>query len=191
MTPRALLAKALLAYSVHEHQLGHVRRVEVWLAPERLTVHDDGRGMGLDRNGYVEGLLGTLVGRSAEVQLHGIGLSMVAALTPRLEVESQRNGSAWKQSFELGIARGAPLQAPCGSETGTRITLTGLPPLAEADVASLVAQCEVWRAANPALTIVIHDSSSSPSAHRVAYPLHRADVPKAASRPGPAAHVKR
>ena len=118
-------------------------------------MQDDGRGMGLDRSGYVEGLLGTLVGRSAEVQLDGIGLSMVAALTPKLEVESHRGGSVWRQSFEFGIASGAPSQAPCGPETGTRIARTGLPPLAEADVVSLAAQCEFWRAANPALTTIL------------------------------------
>jgi DNA gyrase/topoisomerase IV subunit B len=82
---------------------------------------------------------------------------MVAALTPKVEVESQRNGSLWKQSFEFGIASGPAAQVPCGSETGTRITLIGLPPPSEADVDSLAAQCEVWRAANPALTIVIHE----------------------------------
>lgn len=168
MELQALLAKALLAYSVHEHQLGHVRRVNVWLAPEHLAVQDDGRGMGLDRDGYVEGLLGTLVGQSAEVQLHGIGLSMVAALTPRLEVESQRNGTLWKQSFKLGIASGAPSQVPCGSETGTRITLTGLPPPTEAEAVSLAAQCEVWRVANPALAIVIHERTSPLAPNRVA-----------------------
>jgi len=73
MPSTALLATALLAYSVYEHQLGFVRRVDVWLSSGRLTILDDGRGMGLHRDGYVDGLLGTLVGRTSDVQLHGIG----------------------------------------------------------------------------------------------------------------------
>lgn len=99
MIPRALLVRALLAYSVHEHQEGHARHVDLWLRPESFTVQDDGRGMGLDREGYVEGLMGLLVGRPGVVQLHGVGLSLIAASTPRLEVESRRAGSLWKQSF--------------------------------------------------------------------------------------------
>ena len=163
-----LLVKALLAYSVHEHQLGHTRHVHVWLAPEQIDLQDDGRGMGLDRDGYVENLLGTLVGRSSEVQLHGIGLSLVAAVTPLLVVESLRGGIAWRQSFELGIAIEAPTQLASGHGPGTLITLAGLPPLTEAGVASLASQSRVWQAAYPGLSIVLHEHHRPRVTDRVA-----------------------
>jgi DNA gyrase/topoisomerase IV subunit B len=168
MPQTGLLAKALLAYSVDEHQLGHTRRVEVRLAPEHLTLQDDGRGMGLDRGSYVGDLLGILVGRSAEVQLHGIGLSLVAAVTPLLEIESRRGDRTWKQSFELGVAREAPAQSASGPSVGTRLTLTGLPPASEADVASLLTQSKVWQAANPGLAIVLHGNLRPGAQGRVA-----------------------
>jgi len=152
-----LLAKAVVAYSIHEHQLGHVRRIEVRLEPDRLVVQDDGRGMGLDREGYVAGLLGTLVGGGGEVQLHGIGLSLVAAAAPRLEVESCRDGTWWKQSFERGVPAGPPSRIEGCPQPGTRITLAQLPPLSAADAYGLRAQVDHWRRTHPALTIVIHD----------------------------------
>ena len=156
MLSRALLVRALVAYSIHEHQQGHVRRIDVWLRPEAFTVQDDGRGMGLDREGYVEGLMGLLVGRPGVVQLHGVGLSLVAASTPRLEVESQRGGSLWKQSFAWGVANGPPLREPAGAQTGTRITFVGQASSPEVELAELAAQINRWREWNPELTITVH-----------------------------------
>jgi DNA gyrase/topoisomerase IV subunit B len=156
VVPRSLFARALLAYSIYEHQQGHARRIDVWLRPESFTVQDDGRGMGLDREGYVEGLMGLLVGRPAVVQLHGVGLSLVAASTPRLEVESRRGGSLWKQSFAWGVADGPPLWESAGPETGTRISFFGLAGSSDVELAELSAHIERWRQWNPALTIVVH-----------------------------------
>lgn len=151
-----LLARALLAYSVHEHQEGHARRIDVWVRPRSLTVQDDGRGIGLDREGYVESLMGLLVGCAHVVQLHGVGLSLVATSTPRLDIESRRGGNLWKQSFAWGIADGPPLSEPSGSETGTRITFATQANVSEFDLASLLAQVDLWRQQNPELTITLH-----------------------------------
>jgi DNA gyrase/topoisomerase IV subunit B len=156
MVSRALFTRALLAYSVYEHQEGRARRIDVWLRPESFTVQDDGRGMGLDREGYVEGLMGLLVGRPGILQLHGVGLSLIAASTPRLEVESRRGGSLWKQSFAWGVADGPPLREPAGPQTGTRITFVGQATSPEVEVAELAAQINLWREWNPELTIALH-----------------------------------
>lgn len=156
MFPRALFACALLAYSIHEHQEGHARRIDVWLRPESFTVQDDGRGMGLDREGYVEGLMGLLVGRPDVVQLHGVGLSLIAASTPRLEVESLRGGSLWRQSFTWGVADGPPVREPAGSQTGTRMTFVGRASSPELELAELAAQINRWREWNPDLAIAVH-----------------------------------
>ena len=153
---RALFARTLVAYSVHEHQQGHARRIDVWLRPEAFTVQDDGRGIGLDREGYVEGLMGLLVGHPGAVQLHGVGLSLIAASTPRLEVESQRGGSLWKQSFAWGVADGPPLRESAGPQTGTRITFVGQVSSPEVELAELAAQVNRWREWNPELTIAVH-----------------------------------
>ena len=156
MLSRSLFARALVAYSVHEHQQGHARRIDVWLQPEAFTVQDDGRGIGLDREGYVEGLIGLLVDYPGVVQLHGVGLSLVAASTPRLEVESQRGGSLWKQSFAWGVADGPPRQEPAGPQTGTRITFVGQASSSDVELAEVAAQVNRWREWNPELTITTH-----------------------------------
>lgn len=157
MLASALLARALLAYSIHEHQEGHVGRIDIWVRPESFAVRDDGRGMGLHREGYVEGLMGLLVGQSGAVHLHGVGLSLIAASTPRLEVESRRDGSLWKQSFTWGVADGPPVREPAGPETGTCMTFHMPAGFQELELDDLLAQVTLWRERNPHLRIVVHE----------------------------------
>ena len=156
MLQRTLLVRAALAYAVHEHQLSHVHRIDVWLEPESFTVQDDGRGMGLDRAGYAEGLMGTLTCSAGAVQLHGVGLSLIAASTPRLEVQSHRGAELWSQSFSWGNADGPPKREAAATGTGTRMCFAGQAISPEAERAEVVAQVERWRESNPGLTIVVH-----------------------------------
>jgi len=44
-----LLVRALLAYSVHEHEAGAAKRVQLKLRRRWFTVQDDGRGIGMDQ----------------------------------------------------------------------------------------------------------------------------------------------
>ena len=155
MLQRALFVSAALAYAVHEHQLGHVTRIDVWLEPESFTVQDDGRGMGLDRAGYAEGLMGTLICSAAAVQLHGVGLSLIAASTPRLEVQSHRSGELWSQSFSWGKADGPPKREVAATGAGTRMYFAGPSVSQDAERAEVIAQVERWREFNPGLTIVM------------------------------------
>ncbi|MFX7824978.1 DNA topoisomerase IV subunit B, partial [Acinetobacter baumannii] len=55
--------------------------------------------------------------------LHGVGSSVVNALSTRLEVEVKRQGHVWRQSFRDGGVPQAPLaQGEESEETGTSIT---------------------------------------------------------------------
>jgi len=101
----SLLVRAVLAYSIHEHEAGAAKRVRLKLQRRAFTVEDDGRGIGLDRDGYVAGLLEQLTGRSGEVVLHGIGLAIVAMSSPMLSIESCRGGLLSRQTYSWGIAR--------------------------------------------------------------------------------------
>lgn len=150
------LAKALLAYAVHEHQEGHARRIDVWLQPRSLIVQDDGRGMGLDRDGYVESLMGLLVGRADAVQLHGVGLSLIATSTPSLRIESRRKGERWAQHFHWGVPDGAPSRLGADADTGTRIAMDVAPDEADIDTSALRAEVARWCLAHPGLTIEVH-----------------------------------
>lgn len=74
MNTSTAFVRALLAYSVYEHQVGSATRVNLVLKARACRLEDDGRGMGLDRDGYVVGLLEQLAARSGEMALHGLGL---------------------------------------------------------------------------------------------------------------------
>lgn len=147
----SVLVRALIAFSVHEHQVGSATRVAVTLAPESCTVEDDGRGMGLDRDGYVSGLLEQLAARQGEVALHGIGLAILAMSSPLLTIESWRDGRRYRQTFSWGLADG-PVQSEAADETnGTRVTLRLANEAPRIDEVDVLEQVSIWRAAHPNL----------------------------------------
>jgi DNA gyrase subunit B len=61
--------------------------------------------------------------------LHGVGVSVVNALSERLDVEVRRDGFAWTQSYERGKPLGDLKKGAATKETGTKITF-----LADADI---------------------------------------------------------
>ncbi|MFC5498584.1 hypothetical protein ACFPOE_13640 [Caenimonas terrae] len=155
MNTSAVLARALIAYSVHEHQDGAATHVQVTLQPRSCTVRDNGRGMGLDRDGYVVGLLEQLGGRRSDVALHGIGLAIIAMSSPMLRIESRRNGCRSAQTFVWGMAQGPVSSEPAAGATGTCVSFALPIEAPEIDVDEVLAQVDRWRAAFPGLTIDI------------------------------------
>ena len=61
--------------------------------------------------------------------LHGVGVSVVNALSERLDVEIRRDGHKWTQSYERGTPLGDLKKGERTQETGTTITF-----LPDADV---------------------------------------------------------
>lgn len=161
MNTSTAFVRALLAYSVHEHQVGSTTHVTVLLNSHSCTLEDNGRGMGLDRDGYVVGLIEQLAARGGEVALHGLGLAIIAVSSQLLTIESRRAGRVSMQTYSWGVASGPVQSQPAGDETGTRVTFT-LPNEAPAiDQEDVLAQVEVWRATHPNLRIDVQVSGCS------------------------------
>jgi DNA gyrase subunit B len=123
--------------SVDEALAGHASRVDVTIHPDNsVTVVDDGRGIPvatMEKEGrpavevvltvlHAGGKFGDGGGYKVSGGLHGVGVSVVNALSEALLVEVRRDGYTWSQEYERGkptgpLQRGEPTDA-----TGTTIT---------------------------------------------------------------------
>jgi DNA gyrase subunit B len=123
--------------SVDEALAGFCDSVSIAIHPDSsVTVIDDGRGipvaiMEKEQRPAVEvvltvlhagGKFGEGGGYKVSGGLHGVGVSVVNALSERLDVEIRRDGFAWTQSYERGQPLGDLKQGSATEETGTTIT---------------------------------------------------------------------
>src|SRR3990170_2513461 len=136
--PRGLhhLVYEVVDNAVDEAMAGHCDRIIVeLLADGGCRVSDNGRGIPVDvvkgeRKPAVEVVLTTLHaggkfgGKGYQVSggLHGVGVSVVNALSERLEVEVVRDGKLWRQYYERGRPLGKLKAVKPAKRTGTTIT---------------------------------------------------------------------
>ena len=122
--------------SVDEALAGHADDIEVTLlADGGVRVRDNGRGIPVDEHPVehrpaVEVVMTTLHaggkfdGKSYAVSggLHGVGVSVVNALSALLEVEVHRDGYVWTQVYERGDPMGPLERGAATEDRGTTIT---------------------------------------------------------------------
>jgi DNA gyrase subunit B len=122
--------------AVDEALAGFADRIEVTLlADGGVRVTDNGRGIPVDEHPVehrpaVEVVLTTLHAggkfdsKSYAVSggLHGVGVSVVNALSARLEVEVRRDGYVWRQSYALSEPTGPLARGEETGQTGTIVT---------------------------------------------------------------------
>jgi len=122
--------------SVDEALAGYATTIEVTLLEDGgVRVTDDGRGIPVDEHPIehrpaLEVVLTTLHaggkfgGDSYAVSggLHGVGVSVVNALSSRLEVEVRKDGYVWSQAYERGDPVTPLVRGEATDETGTTTT---------------------------------------------------------------------
>ncbi|AIT79007.1 MULTISPECIES: DNA topoisomerase IV subunit B [Novosphingobium] len=138
------LAAEVLDNAMDEAVAGHANRIEVLLEEEpgtagRLTITDNGRGIPVDEHpkypgkSALEVILSTLhsggkfSGKAYATSggLHGVGISVVNALSVKTRVEVARNKELFAQEFSRGATLG-PLQkvGAAPNRRGTSVTFT-------------------------------------------------------------------
>ncbi|MBY0395872.1 MAG: hypothetical protein K2X91_05290, partial [Thermoleophilia bacterium] len=146
--PRGLhhLVYEVVDNSVDEALAGHCDRVEATLNPDgSCTVADNGRGIPVaamaDQGGRsaLEVVLtvlhagGKFGGDGYKVSggLHGVGISVVNALSETLTAEVRRDGGRFRQDYRVGAPAGPVERVGDASDTGTTITFTPDPEIFE------------------------------------------------------------
>jgi DNA gyrase subunit B len=123
--------------AIDEAMAGHADKIVVTIHDDgSASVIDNGRGIPVkpipgakDRRPAIEVVLTVLhaggkfggAGYAISGGLHGVGVSVVNALSEKLDVEVMRDGFSWSQSYERG-KRLTPLQkGKATKKTGTRV----------------------------------------------------------------------
>ncbi|MDN4640531.1 DNA topoisomerase (ATP-hydrolyzing) subunit B [Agreia sp. PsM10] len=136
--PRGLhhLVYEIVDNSVDESLAGYADTISVVMRRDGgIQVTDNGRGIPVDmhpveKKSTVEVVLTILHaggkfgggGYAVSGGLHGVGSSVVNALSSELEVEVRRQGNVYRQSYRNGVPEAPLSKDESTTETGTRIT---------------------------------------------------------------------
>ena len=122
--------------SVDEALAGYCTHISVLLQKDGgVRVNDNGRGIPVDihpieKKPALEVVMTVLHaggkfgdgGYSVSGGLHGVGISVVNALSRDLNVVVQRDGFIWEQSYKLGVPNSPVEKGIATKETGTEVT---------------------------------------------------------------------
>lgn len=130
------LIKEIADNCIDEAIAGYASMVRITLlADGGCRVEDDGRGIPVEKHAKtgvsaLETVLTVLHaggkfgggGYKVSSGLHGVGSSVVNALSTKLIAEVQRDGGLWRQEYEMGKPQGAIKKVGDSKNTGTSIT---------------------------------------------------------------------
>ncbi|WSV79823.1 DNA topoisomerase (ATP-hydrolyzing) subunit B [Streptomyces anulatus] len=130
------LVQEVVDNSVDEAMAGHADTIDVTILPDGgVRVIDNGRGIPVgivpsEGKPAVEVVLTVLHaggkfgggGYAVSGGLHGVGVSVVNALSTRVAVEVKTDGHRWTQDYKLGVPTAPLAQHEATEETGTTVT---------------------------------------------------------------------
>ncbi|MDH6182358.1 DNA gyrase subunit B [Microbacteriaceae bacterium SG_E_30_P1] len=174
--PRGLhhLVYEVVDNSVDEALAGYCDTIAVTLLRDGgVRVQDNGRGIpvGLNKQenkSTVEVVMTILHaggkfgggGYAVSGGLHGVGISVVNALSRHVDTEVRREGYVWRMSFENGVPRAPLAQGEASTETGTTQTFWANPDIFETvefDFETLRARFQQMAFLNKGLRITLTD----------------------------------
>ncbi len=163
--------------AVDEALAGHCDRIVVTLLDDGgIRVEDNGRGIPTDTAAGQELPALTLAltvlhaggkfgggGYKVSGGLHGVGVSVVNALSTRVVAEVKNRGHLWRQAFSVGVPDGPleevrPMEA--GERTGTTITFWASPDIFETttyNLETITSRIREYAFLNKGLEIVVRD----------------------------------
>jgi len=124
--------------SIDEAMAGYAKNITVEILPEnKVAVTDDGRGIPVEihhqtKKSALETVMTTLHaggkfgGESYKVAggLHGVGVSVVNALSTWLKAEVCRDGALWVQEYKRGVPQYKVKKVGKCDKTGTKVTFS-------------------------------------------------------------------
>jgi DNA gyrase subunit B len=166
--------------SIDEAVGGYCHEINLLIHQDNsITVEDDGRGIPVDehpseKRSAAEVVMTTLhAGGKFNAStykvsggLHGVGISVVNALSERLELEIRRDGKVWRQTYRRGEPQEPFEEIGTTEKTGTRITFlpdSQIFPSTEFDFDVLSQRLRELSFLNAGLRIRINDERSGKS----------------------------
>jgi DNA gyrase subunit B len=135
------LIREVVDNSIDEAMAGYAKNVTIELLPGNIvSVQDDGRGIPVEvhpqtKKSTLETVLTTLhaggkfggEGYKVSGGLHGVGVSVVNALSESMTAEIHRDGGIFVQEYKRGVPTGKVKNIGNSNKTGTKITFAADP----------------------------------------------------------------
>ncbi|MEU2116655.1 DNA topoisomerase (ATP-hydrolyzing) subunit B [Streptomyces sp. NPDC016459] len=167
--------------SVDEALAGHADTIDVTILPDGgVRVIDNGRGIPVgivasEGKPAVEVVLTVLHaggkfgggGYAVSGGLHGVGVSVVNALSTKVSVEIRTDGHRWTQDYKMGVPTAPLVQHEATEETGTSVTFWADPDIFETTEYSfetLARRFQEMAFLNKGLTLTLTDERESAKA---------------------------